>query len=909
MNRTFAHRPVLLLRTMVVLVLLYTSSAVSQELLPEVDTESMVPAVEKLIEAGRQALRAGDIEAAARAYSEALRLQPKTPKALYQMAIYYFRKQDYVRGFELIRKAIEVAPNNPFPRLALAKGLGEVGDFEAAIAQYQQILDMLDPDSRPAQAAALEMNLLKFRLATRDRDREQLQEIGDLLVSRYSNNPSVLELVANVYVRAGFYNQARDIYFSLLNMMPDNPQIEFYLGDLYEAMRDPEKAVIHYERAMDKGQGTPLEQSAHIRAAILKAILLLQQGEKDLAQQHFLEVLELDENNVIANMNAAAYFHEQRDFESARQAYQRVIERQPDNLEAHYRLAIVSLDMGDSVNGVRHLDYVLARAPDSPIGQAAQDTMGRVQQRFDVEVIRQVIADEQMLAQQLREDPDDPEALTAMGDVLLRQQRREQALEYFERAMQAAPNYGAAFVKAGRAYDEARQHAKAKEAYQRALALLSDDDKAAQIRERLVVVSGNLYLDDKEFEKAEENFQQAYQILRAKEDVDDVDLAEVLWGLAMSNAQQGDLEEAATWYEELIAVVPGHLGARINAAFVYEQLEEEEKASAHYNAVRLADNAPPAMRQRAEDRLDYIRRQTNGFSYIVGYVMGFDDNLNSARSNKFFEYRSDLFASAIYRYKLRKGMKLSVTVSPSYSIYHRAEFDFFNFTVSPDLLFEKWGYDWTVGMSRNSQSSVLRPEQSSTVTDTFSADASWLTDDKVGYRVGLDYRGFGSTQNPFFDANTYNLGLSANFAGPDNSFLSYGYSLTVNNNKNPLGSDYAYTGHGLNGRIDKRIDERLTGYISGRLGLNLYKNADSSTNFQRQRRTFSLGFGTGLTFRIDSWVSFFTSYNFTTQYANLPVGVILTEQQSAEVPERVRQSSSVGSFVRHSISVGIRMNF
>lgn len=909
MNRIPANRPILLLRAILVLALLYTSSAVAQQLLPELDAESQAPVIEKLTEAGRRALREGDVEAAARAYNEILRLQPETPEALYQLAIYNFRKQDYVRAFELIHKAIEFAPNNPFPRLALAKGLGEVGDFEAAIDQYRRVLDIVEPSSRPAQTAELEINLLKFRLATRDRDRGRLQEIGDFLVSRYSNNASVLELVANVYVRARFYNRARDIFFTLLNMMPDNPQIEFNLGELYESMRDLEKAVIHYERAMDKGAGTPLERPAHIRAATLKAFLLLQQGENDMAHQQFLEVLELDENNVIANMNAATYFHERRELESAKQAYQRVIEREPDNLEAHFRLAIVSLDMGDSVNGVRHLDYVLKRAPNSTTGQAARETMQKVRQRFDVDVIRQVIADEEMLAQQLRENPDDPVALTAMGDVLLRQRRREQALEYFERAMQVDPDYGEAFAKAGRAYDDARQHAKAKDAYQRALALIFDDEKVAQIRERLVVVSGNQYLDDKEFEQAEEKFKQAYQILSAKEGVDNVDLAEVLWGLAISNAQQGNLESAAKWYEELIAVVPGHIGARINAAFVYEQLEEEEKARAHYNAVRLSDSAPPAIKQRAENRLDYIRRQTNGFSYTVGYVMGFDDNLNSARSNKFFEYRSDLFASAIYRYKLNKGMKLSVTVSPSYSIYHRAEFDFFNFTVSPNLLFEKWGYDWSVGMSRNSQSSVLRPEQSSTVTDTFSADTSWVTEDKVDYRVGLDYRGFGSSQNPFFDANTYNLGLSASFAGPDSSFLSYGYSLTVNNNKNPLGSDYAYTGHGLNGRIDKRIDERMTGYISGRVGLNLYKNADSSTNFQRLRRTFSVGLGTGITFRIDSWVSFFANYNFTTQYANLPVGVILTEQQSAEVPERVRQSSSVGSFVRHSIGAGIRMNF
>lgn len=899
------NRLCFLVRAAFVVMVCYGANLSAQELLPEINAESMAPVIEKLIETGRQALREGDGEAAARAYSEILRLQPESTEALYQMAIYHFRKQDYVRGFELIKKAVDVSPENPLPRLAFATALSKVGEFEAAIEQYQKVLAIAEADSRSAQTASLEMNLLKFRLATRNRDREQLLEIGSLLVDRYGTNPSVLEMVAKAYIQAGFFDKAKDIYLALLELMPDNPNIEFYLGNMYELMRDPEKAIIHYERAMDKGRGTPLERSAQIKVAVLEAMLLLQQGEKDRAQQQFLEAIELDENNVIANMNAASYFHERKELESAKQAYQRVIERQPNNLDAHFRLGVVYLDMGDIINSVRQLDFVLARAPNSPIGQAARQTLGRASQRFRLDAVRQMIADEQALAQRLRGNPDDAATLSAMGDVLLRQRRRDDALQYFERAMQADQNYGEAFFKAGLIYEDTREYAKAISAYQHAQELIADRERVARIKERLVVVSANQFLKDKKFEQAEESFRQAYEMALAKDKQEPAGLVPLLWGLAIANSQQGDLEEAAKWYEELIAIIPGHMGARINAAFVYEQLEEEDKASAHYNAVRLAENAPADMKQRAEERLDYIRRQTNGFSYVVGYNMGFDDNLNSARTDKFFEYRSDLFASVVYRYKLRKGMKLSVTASPSYAIYHRAQFDFFNFTVSPNLLFEKWGYDWSVGMSRNTQSSVLRPEQSSTVTDTFSLDVSWLTKDKVGYRLGLDYRGFGSELNPFFDANTVNLGLNANFAGPDNTFISYGYSLTINNNKNVLGNDYAYTGHGLSGRIDKRIDERLTGYFSGRAALNLYQNPDSSTNFQRQRRTFSFGFGGGVNYRIDSWVSFFANYNYTTQYANLPVGFIFNELQAVEG----RQSTTLGSFVRHTVGVGIRMNF
>jgi len=200
---------------------------------------------------------------------------------------------------------------------------------------------------------------------------------------------------------------------------------------------------------------------------------------------------------------------------------------------------------------------------------------------------------------------------------------------------------------------------------------------------------------------------------------------------------------------------------------------------------------------------------------------------------------------------------------------------------------------------------VLRPEQSSTKTQTLTGGVSWTDQDQVSYRANLSYKGFGSSENPFFDADTVNIALNRNHAGPDNTHLSYGYSLAINNSRNVLGDDYAYTGHGVNGRIDKRLNESLSAYADGRMSLNMYHNGDSGTTGQRFRRTFSFGFGGGVNYRVDSWVSLFADYHFSNQYSNLPVGFIFNELQSIEG----RQSTSLGSFSKNSINAGVRMNF
>ena len=879
--------------------------AFGQQLLPEINAESLAPVIDRLTEVGREALRAGNAESAARAFNEILRLKPDSAEALYQLAIYHFQKQDYIRGFELIERAIENSPQNPFPRLAYGKALAEVGEFGAAIKQYQGVLDISEKGSRPEEIAIQQMTLLKFRRAVQQRDRQQVLELGRSLASSYKDNPTILQNVANVFVQAGLFEEARDTYLALQELMPNNPEIDMLLGRMYEDMRRPQQAIGYYESALEKGNGTPVAQGAQVRAGVLRGIMALQQGDPQRAHQHFLSVLELDPDNIVANMNVARYLHQQQEFEAARDILLHVLELQPENLEAHFRLALVYLDMNNPFDGVLQLDLVVARAPNSPVGQAAQRALARVAERFNLDAIRNMVAAEQTFQRQLQEDPNDAQALINLGDLRMQQRRPEEAIKFFERAIEADPGNGQAYLKAGVLYDDLREYEKAITAYQRALALIDNDKQIQQLSERLPVLSGNLLLDEREFEQAEDVFLQAYQRLRAMDEPSVSNLLPVLWGLAMSNSQQGNLEQAAEWYEELLELAPGNTGARFNAAFIYEQLEEEDKAIAHYNAIRVSDEASPRVKQQAEERLDFVRRQINGFSYVVGYSLGFDDNLNSTRQNKFFEYRSDLFASAVYRYKLDKGLKLSVAASPSYTVYHRASFDFFNFSISPNLLVEKWGYDWVMGMTRNTQSSVLRTEQSSTVTDTYNLGVSWRDEDNVGYEIGFDYRNFDSELSPFFNANTYNLNFGSNFQGPENTVLSYGYELTINDNLNSLGNDYAYTGHGVNGRIDKQFNERLTGFLAGVVNLNLYTNPDSSTSFERYRRNVNFVVSGGANYRLDSWVSLYGRYTFMTQYSNLPVGFILNELQSVEG----RQSTSLGSFVRNSLNVGVRMNF
>lgn len=863
-----------------------------------VDAGTAAVNVKQMLNAGRHALQQGDDATAIKIYEEVLRLQPTSGETLYQLAIINFRKKDHVRGFELIHRAVAVTPvENPLPRLALAKALAEIGKGEEAVQEYEKALSSMGPGFQYAEQTSLEMNLLRLRLAAEKRDRDQIKVIGAELMTRHAGNRTMLEIVATIYARAGLFDGAKTAYEQLLEQTPNNPAVAFYLAGVYEMLRQPTMAIKYYEQAIVNADDSGAERTARIKMGLLKAFSYLQESDSENAHVEFQKVLALDENNIIANMNVAGYLHKKKDYGKAKQAYLRVLTAQPDNLDAHYRLAIVYLEVADALNAVRELDLVIARAPASGVGQAAQNTLSKVASRWNIAAVRAVLAEEVTLKEKLQESPEDAATLTAMGGMLMQQKRRDEAIKYFEDAMRADPGYVDAFLNAGLVYEDGRELEKAIKAYQSVLEVVTDAEKKAVLELRLLIASGNFEMKNNEPKKAEENFLQANKVA-----ADDLG---VLWGIAASIGQQGDLKRAIEWYLRIVDKYPQYHRARMTVAYVYEQLEEEKKAIAQYRAVSLLQGVPPDLKKSAVARMDYLQRQTNGFSYSVGYSLGFNDNLNSAREQKYFDFSSNLYAGVNYKYKLRKGMKLSVNVTPAYSVYHRAQYDFFNFSVAPSLLFAKWGYDWNAGLTQSTQSSVLRPEQSSTVTQTLTGGASWRSVDQVGYQANMSYRGFGSAGNSFFDADTVTLGINRNHAAPDNAYLSYGYSLTINNSRNVGGNDYAYTGHGVNGRIDKRLNQSLSGYLDSRASLNMYHNGDSATNFQRFRRTLSFGFGGGVNYRVDSWVSVYADYHFSTQYSNLPVGFIFNDLQAIEG----RQSASLGSFSKNSINAGVRMNF
>lgn len=218
------------------------------------------------------------------------------------------------------------------------------------------------------------------------------------------------------------------------------------------------------------------------------------------------------------------------------------------------------------------------------------------------------------------------------------------------------------------------------------------------------------------------------------------------------------------------------------------------------------------------------------------------------------------------------------------------------------ILFRGQVKDLTIGIA---DLHLIPKTPNANASDTLYGNVGWYGERGMGYQALISYRGVGSEENPFLAAKTYTLGIAANEVKEEGGDLSYGYTLTVHQNTERQGNDYAYVGHAVNSMVDKTLGERWSGYLSGSVNLFLYSNPDSFSQFQKRRVNLSLGLGGGVSYHYSAGLSLFAGCDFYIQRSNLPRGFIYNQLQIIEGI----QGTSLGSYTSSSINVGVRYNF
>jgi len=278
---------------------------------------------------GVEAQRAGDLELAAKKYSEAAEINPELAAA----------------------------------HSSLAAVAHMQGDYEGAAAEAEKALAI-----DPTDARAMQLRYDAYRLAgnkAKAKEAEQaLRELGGLgeTAARIFNEGADAYNAGDMTTAISKFQQAADLDPTLVQARLVLAKLFFTEGNLSEALARAEEVV-----ALEPGNGEAL------RIAYDSARRL---GNTEKAAMALDGLAESDPEWAATGLfQIAVELYNAGQTEAAAQALERVIQVKPDHARAHYLLGVAQFNTGQTETATEHLQRFLELTPDDPDAAIARELL------------------------------------------------------------------------------------------------------------------------------------------------------------------------------------------------------------------------------------------------------------------------------------------------------------------------------------------------------------------------------------------------------------------------------------------------------------------------------------------------------------------------------------------------------
>jgi predicted Zn-dependent protease len=156
----------------------------------------------------------------------------------------YARVKDYSGAARVAREASSRFPESAEALFRLGTALERTGASGEAEKTFQKLLE-----GRPNDSAA--QNYLGYMWADRGIRLEEARELLEKAVAREPRNGAYLDSLGWVYFRLGRLEKAQSYLLAAKQYEPDDPTIEEHLGDLSERQGDIQRAIAHWEHALE----------------------------------------------------------------------------------------------------------------------------------------------------------------------------------------------------------------------------------------------------------------------------------------------------------------------------------------------------------------------------------------------------------------------------------------------------------------------------------------------------------------------------------------------------------------------------------------------------------------------------------------------------------------------------------
>jgi tetratricopeptide (TPR) repeat protein len=194
----------------------------------------------------------------------------------------YLRLGYMDRALMELEQALQDSPTSVSTRMNYALALQKLGRTQQAVAEYQRVLQV-DPGNITA--------LVRWHVA--------------MITSLGSSRANSLEVLSRIrwQLRGGgqkHYNMVVREYTQAVEIYPNNADVNYALGQMYQQAGDYDKALAPYQRAMR-------DSAVEVLAQVSSATCLMAQGRPEIAIQQLEEALQIVRRNPANALDPAVW--------------------------------------------------------------------------------------------------------------------------------------------------------------------------------------------------------------------------------------------------------------------------------------------------------------------------------------------------------------------------------------------------------------------------------------------------------------------------------------------------------------------------------------------------------------------------------------------------------------------------
>lgn len=293
-----------------------------------------------------------NVEAEA-AWRKILESQPKDAEAYAHLGFLESRQQQYSRAISFYRKASALNPSMPGLQLNLGLALFKAGEMKAAIRTFEPLLKKQSPDSENAQRLRILLGMAHYGVG-------EYADAVPYLRTAMAHDPRNLPyrlILAQSCLRSKQYQCVLDVYHQILLLNAESAEADMLAGEALDEMRDHAGALKQFRAAV---KANPKEPDVHFGLGYL---LWSQNQYQEAAQQFKLEI-----DNFPNDAQALAYLADSyvrlNQPEVAQPILEKAMRLNPRQELPYLDLGILDAAAGRKESALHHFKAALQRNPD-----------------------------------------------------------------------------------------------------------------------------------------------------------------------------------------------------------------------------------------------------------------------------------------------------------------------------------------------------------------------------------------------------------------------------------------------------------------------------------------------------------------------------------------------------------------